>query len=142
MTPKERAVRSTEKLWQTDNASRWVGMQVAEVDEGYATVYLSIEEHHCNGMGNCHGGITYALADSAFAFACNSRNQLTVAQHNSITYLAPVKVGDVIKACAKELSLVGRSGLYDVELRNQDDVIVAQFRGGSRTVSGQLFDEE
>ncbi len=141
MTPKERAVRSTQALWQTDKASQWFGMQVAEVDEGYACVYLTIEEHHCNGMGNCHGGVTYALADSAFAFSCNSRNQLTVAQHNSITYLAPVKVGDVIKATAKELSLVGRSGLYDVELSNQDDVVVAQFRGGSRTVKGQLFEE-
>jgi len=141
MTPKERAVRCTEILWKTDHASRWVGMQVAEVDEGFACVYLVIEEHHCNGMGNCHGGVSYSLADSAFAFASNSRNQLTVAHHNSITYLAPIKKGDVIKATAKELSLVGRSGLYDVELSNQHNVIVAQFRGGSRTVKGNLFDE-
>jgi len=141
MTPKERAERSAAAMWKSDEASRWFGMELIEIDEGRAHLSMKVLAQHCNGMGNCHGGVSYALADSAFAFACNSRNLLTVAQHNSITYLAPGNLGDRLHAYATEVSLAGRSGLYDVEVRNQDHVVIAQFRGGSRTVRGNLFDE-
>jgi len=116
-------------------------MEIVSVDEGFAHLTMTVQEHHCNGQGNCHGGVSYALADSAFAFACNSRNQWTVAQHNSMTYLAPVKPGETLHAHATEVSLVGRSGIYDVVVTNQEGIVVAQFRGGSRTVKGALFDE-
>jgi acyl-CoA thioesterase len=81
------------------------------------------------------------LADSAFAFACNSRNQSTVAQHNVISYLAPGRVGDVLTATAREVSLNGRNGIYDVTVTNQDGTRIAEFRGFSRAITGRLFDE-
>ncbi len=141
MTPKERAEKSANAMWSDDRASAWLGMSIVKVDEGTATLQLTVQEHHTNGLGNCHGGITFALADSAFAFACNSRNQATVAQHNSITYIAPAKAGETLTANAREVSLTGRSGIYDVTVTNQDGTTIAVFRGGSRSVRGTLFDE-
>ncbi len=141
MTPKERAEKSAQAMWSDDRASAWLGMSIVSVDEGTATLQLTVQPHHTNGLGNCHGGITFALADSAFAFACNSRNQATVAQHNSITYTAPAKAGDRLTAIAREVSLKGRSGIYDVTVTNQHGATIAEFRGGSRSVRGTLFDE-
>jgi acyl-CoA thioesterase len=89
----------------------------------------------------CHGGVTFTLADSAFAFACNSRNQATVAQHNSITYITPANLGDTLIATAREVSLVGKSGIYDVTVSNQDGSVIAEFRGSSRSIRGDLFEE-
>ncbi|MEP3295064.1 hydroxyphenylacetyl-CoA thioesterase PaaI [Tateyamaria sp.] len=141
MTPKERAQKSAAAMWADDRASAWLGMSIDEVDEGTAILSLTVQDHHCNGLGICHGGITFALADSAFAFACNSRNQSTVAQHNSITYIAPAQQGDVLTATAKEVSLTGRSGVYDVTVTTQTSTVVAEFRGGSRSIRGMLFEE-
>jgi acyl-CoA thioesterase len=141
MTPKERADKSSAAMWASDNASKWAGMEIAEVDEGRAVLQLTVETHHCNGHGICHGGVTFMLADSAFAFACNSRNQSTVAQSNSITYTAPGRLGDRLTADAREISLTGRSGIYDVTVRNQDDLVIAEFRGQSRAIKGHLFEE-
>ncbi len=141
MMPKERAEKSAAAMWANDNASVWLGMELVEVDEGTATLRLLIQKHHTNGHGNCHGGITFTLADSAFAFACNSRNQATVAQHNVISYTAPAKVDEVLTAIATEVSLNGRSGIYDVKVTNPEGITVAEFRGFSRTISGQHFQE-
>lgn len=141
MTPKERAEKSAKAMWANDNASSWLGMELGEVDEGRAVLTLTIEPHHANGHGICHGGITFALADSAFAFACNSRNQSTVAQHNVISYIAPAKIGDRLTATAIEVSLNGRSGIYDVKVKNAKDQTVAEFRGFSRAINGQHFQE-
>ncbi|MEP1768755.1 MAG: hydroxyphenylacetyl-CoA thioesterase PaaI [Sulfitobacter sp.] len=141
MTPKERAEKSAQAMWAGDQASAWIGMALEDVDEGMAVLSLTVQPHHCNGHGNCHGGVIFALADSAFAFACNSRNQATVAQHNSITYVAPVAQGERLTATAKEISLVGRSGIYDVSVTNREGLVVAEFRGGSRSVRGSLFAE-
>lgn len=129
-------------MWSDDGASKWLGMSLIEIDEGRAVIELTVERHHCNGHGMCHGGITFSLADSAFAFACNSRNQSTVAQHNSITYTAPGHLGDRLRAEAREVSLEGRSGIYDVRVTNQDNQTIAEFRGLSRAISGTLFDED
>ena len=85
--------------------------------------------------------ITFSLADSTFAFACNSRNQATVAQNNVITYIAPARVGDTLTATAHEVSLTGRSGIYDVRVTNQDGKTIAEMRGMSRAIKGQLFTE-
>ncbi len=142
MTPKERAEKSAAAMWAEDSASKWAGMRIVHVDEGTATLEMTIEDHHCNGHGICHGGITFMLADSAFAFACNSRNQSTVAQHNLISYTAPGRRGDVLRATATELSLTGRSGIYDVTVTNQHGNTIAEFRGFSRAIRGQLFPED
>ncbi|MEX5600274.1 hydroxyphenylacetyl-CoA thioesterase PaaI [Pseudophaeobacter sp. C1-32P7] len=141
MTPKKRAEKSSAAMWSSDNASKWAGMEIAEVDAGRAVLQLTVEAHHCNGHGICHGGVTFMLADSAFAFACNSRNQATVAQSNSITYTAPGRLGDRLTADAREVSLTGRSGIYDVTVKNQDDLVIAEFRGLSRAIKGHLFEE-
>lgn len=141
LTPDTRARKSAEAMWADDNASKWFGMEIAGVSEGQATLTLKVELHHCNGHGICHGGVIFSLADSAFAFACNSRNQVTVAQHNTINFIAPGQLGDVLTANAREISLTGRSGVYDATVTNQDGKVIAEFRGMSRAIRGQLFEE-
>jgi acyl-CoA thioesterase len=141
LSPKERAEKSAAALWEGDCASPWFGMALEAVDEGTATLSLTVERHHSNGHGICHGGVIFALADSAFAFASNSRNQNTVAQHNSITYIAPGELGDRLIAVAREVSLAGRSGIYDVTVTTSTGRRIAEFRGSSRTVPGPLFEE-
>ena len=141
MTPKERAEKSAAAMWDKDKASKWVGMAITNVDEGIAALALQVQDHHCYGHGICHGGVIFTLADSAFAFACNSRNQATVAQHNAISYIAPGQLGDTLVARAREVSLSGRSGIYDVTVTNQNNITIAEFRGMSRAIKGQLFQE-
>jgi acyl-CoA thioesterase len=141
MDPKVRAERASAAMWAEDNASKWAGMEITHIDEGVATLEMTVEPHHCNGHGICHGGVTFMLADSAFAFACNSRNQVTVAQHNSITYIASGRLGDRLRASATEISLTGRSGITDVQVTNQAGVLIAEFRGLSRSIKGTVFDE-
>lgn len=141
VTPLERARLAAAAMWKDDHATRWIGMELADIAEGSATLSLDVRDHHCNGHGILHGGITFSLADSAFAFACNSRNQVTVAQHNVISYLMPGRKGDRMTATAREVSLTGRSGIYDVTVCNQDGMKIAEFRGFSRAIGGQVFDE-
>jgi acyl-CoA thioesterase len=142
MTEEERARRSAEAMWATDAASKWLGLRLVEVGPGRAVMEMSVEDHHLNGHGICHGGFIFTLADSAFAFACNSHNRIAVAQHNSITYLSPGQKGEVLRAEAVEVSLTGRSGLTDVTVTGGDGRKVALFRGASRQIKGQHFDEE
>ena len=141
MTPSERATRSSAAMWANDRASQWAGMVLEHTDEGSATLTLEVQAHHCNVHGMCHGGVIFLLADSAFAFACNSRNQATLAQHNMISFVAAGKLGDHLTARATEVSLTGRSGIYDVRVTTQEGVTVAEMRGMSRAIKGQLFPE-
>ena len=141
MTPKERAERSAAAMWAGDKASEWVGMELVSVDEGEAVLEMNVQAHHTNGHGTCHGGISFLLADSAFAFACNSRNQNTVGQHTFMSYLAPGFEGDRLRATAREVSLTGRSGIYDVVVSNQNGKTLCEFRGISRAIAGTHFDE-
>ncbi|MBS8225696.1 hydroxyphenylacetyl-CoA thioesterase PaaI [Vannielia litorea] len=141
MTPQERAAHSAAVMWASDAASKWFGMELGKVTEGTASLTLTVAPHHCNGHGICHGGVIFALADSAFAFACNSRNQSTVAQQNQITYLAPGRLGETLKAEAQEANLQGRTGLTDVTVTGDDGRVIALFRGLSRAIPGTLFDE-
>ncbi|MBO9477052.1 hydroxyphenylacetyl-CoA thioesterase PaaI [Shimia sp. R11_0] len=141
MTPKQRAEQSAAALWAADHVSQNLGFEIINVEEGQAALRMVVREAHCNGHGICHGGITFTLADSAFAFACNSRNQATVAQHNSITYLAAAQMGDVLTAVAQEVCLSGRSGIYDVRVSNQENVAIAVFRGASRQIKDTVFKE-
>lgn len=142
MTPQERAERSAKAMWAGDSASKWLGMRIDEIAPGRSVMSFQIEEHHLNGHRICHGGYIFALADSAFAFACNSYNQLTVAQENAITYLSPGREGERLTATAVEAARTGRSGVYDVTVTGEDGRKVALFRGLSRTVKGQHFDED
>jgi len=141
ISEQERAERSKDVMWAADEASRWFGMMCERVGPGEAVVTMRLEAHHCNGHKTCHGGVSYALGDSAFALACNSYNQVAVAQHNSVTYIAPAFAGDVLTAHAVERSRSGRSGLYDVRITNQNGDLIAEFRGGSRVIRGQHFEE-
>ncbi|MFC3614120.1 hydroxyphenylacetyl-CoA thioesterase PaaI [Lutimaribacter marinistellae] len=141
MTPQERAERSAQAMWAGDQASKWAGMEIIRVDEGEAVLEMTVEDHHCNGHAICHGGVIFMLADSAFAFACNSRNQSTVAQHNVVSFIAPGQKGDRLTATAREISLTGRSGIYDIQVTNQDGRQIAEMRGFSRAIKGGLFDE-
>lgn len=142
MTPKQRAAKSAAIMWADDKASQWLGMEIVDIDEGRATLAMTIRPEHCNGHGTCHGGISFSLADSAFAFACNSRNQQTVGQHTFMNYLAPGYAGDRLTATAREVSLTGRSGVYDVTVTNQNGTAIAEFRGVSRMIGGTHFNED
>jgi acyl-CoA thioesterase len=93
MTPQERAARAAEAMWASDAASAWVGLSLDAIGPGTARMSMTVAPHHLNGHGICHGGVIFTLADSAFAFACNSHNRIAVAQHNSISYLSPGRGG-------------------------------------------------
>ncbi len=136
MTPQELAEASAKALWNDDSASQRLGMVMDHLAPGEATLSMIVTPEMSNGHGTCHGGYIFMLADSAFAFACNGYNQRTVGQHAAITYLSPGRVGDRLIAACREVSLQGRSGVYDVCVTNQDGVQIAEFRGLSRTVKG------
>ncbi len=142
MTPEERARRSAEAMWADDRASQAMGIEITEVGPGYATAVMTLREDMANGHGIAHGGYIFALADSAFAFACNSYNTRVVAQQNVITYLSPGHVGEVLTARCTEAHKAGRSGVYDVTVIGADARKVALFRGHSRQVSGAHFAED
>jgi acyl-CoA thioesterase len=114
-----------------DRASRGLGMEVIEISPGLAVLKMTVRESMLNGLDTCHGGYITVLADSAFAFACNSYNQLTVASSLSIEFIAPVYVDEVLTARAVEVSRSGRTGIYDVDISNAKGVRVAIFRGRS-----------
>lgn len=140
--PRTVAAKSARVMWAADQASNWLGLEIVSVAPGQAVVTLALQQHHLNGHGICHGGVIFMLADSAFALACNSYNRVAVAQHNSITYLAPGKPGALLTARAREISLTGRSGIYDVEVTDQTGTVIAQFRGHSRIIHGQHYGED
>ncbi|WP_341924454.1 hydroxyphenylacetyl-CoA thioesterase PaaI [Nocardioides psychrotolerans] len=130
----EVARRSTEAMGEGDAASRLLGIQVVAAGPGTATVTMRVRDDMVNGWGSCHGGLIATLADSAFAVACNSRGTVTVAAGFDVTFLEPGRAGDELVATATEVALRGRSGVYDVSVaRAQDDVVVAIFRGRSRS---------
>lgn len=120
-----------------DKASRGLGMQVTSISPGCATLEMTVREDMLNGFDICHGGYITLLADSAFAFACNSYNELTVASGLSVDFIAPVRSGDLLRAQARELSLSGRTGVYDVEIHNQRRERIAAFRGRSYRMKGR-----
>ena len=117
-------------------------MTLTAIGPGSATMCMPVRDDMLNGHGICHGGIIFTLADSAFAFACNTYNALTVAQSNQITYLAPGPAGDTLTATATEVARQGRSGTYDVVVTASTGQQIALFRGLSRTIAGQHFDED
>ncbi len=141
MTPQARAEQVASAMMAKDNASRSLGMGVTHIAPGAATLTLRVSAEMLNGHNICHGGYIFTLADSAFAFACNSYNRLTVAQQNQITYISPGQLGELLTATASETALTGRSGVYDVMVRGEDGRTVATMRGLSRTIKGHIFAE-
>jgi acyl-CoA thioesterase len=142
MTPQSRADRSAMLMYSGDAACQDLGIVVTAVGPGRAILTLDVRDTMLNGHSICHGGYIFTLADSAFAYACNSYNQLTVAQQNQITFVAPAQQGDTLTATALEVSRTGRSGTYDVTVTNAEHQTIALMRGLSRTIKGQHFDED
>ncbi len=128
-----------EAMWAEDRASQGLGMAVERVAPGEAVLSMTIREDMTNGHGICHGGFIFTLADSAFAFACNTYNQRTVAQHCAVTYIRSPRRGQRLTAHAVERSRTGRSGIYDVTVRDETGTPIAEFRGHSRTIEGTLL---
>lgn len=141
LNPQALAEACAEALWLTDSASQALQMSIDNVGPGTSIVSMIVTESMSNGHGSCHGGFIFTLADSAFAFACNTYNQNAVAQHCSITYIAPAQCGDRLTAKASELSRFGRSGIYDIAINNQNGIRIAEFRGHSRTIKGTILPE-
>jgi acyl-CoA thioesterase len=124
-----------EAMWKEDDASKGLGMEILRVKPGEATLTMTIKPYMVNGHKIAHGGFVFLLADSAFAFACNSHNERTVAAQCNISFIRPGKLGDRMVAVAREISRTGRSGIYDVRV-TVDDVAIAELRGHSRTIGG------
>jgi acyl-CoA thioesterase len=141
MDPQTRAEACADAMLAADAASRRLGITLDRVAPGAATCVLEVGDGHLNGHGICHGGIIFTLADTAFAVACNSYNHKAVAQHNTISYLAPGREGARLVAEAVEVSRSGRSGIYDVTVHDGVTVI-ALFRGASRLIGGQHVAED
>ena len=135
------AAQCANTMWAEDRASQAMGMQIVSVSEGCAVVSMTVRETMVNGNGMCHGGMIFSLADSAFAFACNSQNFVAVASGASIDFLAPASAGDVLTASASIVSQGKKTGLYDVAVRNQSNRLVAQFRGRSARIRGAVLPE-
>lgn len=124
-------------MYARDRATQGMGMEVTSIAPGRATMTMRVREHMLNGHETCHGGFIATLADSAFAFACNSYNEMTVASGFSIDFMAPARLGDVLTATCVEVSRAGRTGVYDTEITNQNSERIAVFRGRSYTIKGK-----
>ena len=136
-TPQQTAEFVRERMFANDRAAKSLGMEIAEVSPGNATISMTVREHMLNGHDICHGGLIATLADTAFAYACNSYNELTVASGFSIDLMAPGREGDVLTARSFEVSKAGRTGVYDCEITNQRNERIAVFRGRSYTIKGK-----
>ena len=135
------AERAAAALFARDGASQMLGMRLDAVQPGRARVLMKVRADMVNGHGVCHGGLVFALADSAFAFACNSYNQTTVASGCAIDFVTPAREGDALTAVAHERSVSGRTGVYDIEVKNQRGETVALFRGKSYRIKGHVVEQ-
>ena len=135
LSPDDLARACADAMWKEDDASSGLGMTIVDIGPGRATLTMTVRPDMVNGQRIAHGGFIFTLADSAFAFACNSHNEKSVAAQGDITFIRPGKLGDTLVAVAREISRGGRSGIYDVRVTVGDDVI-AEFRGHSRTIGG------
>jgi acyl-CoA thioesterase len=137
-TPQQTADRVKVGMELNDRTSRFLGITVHEVTPGGAKLSMTVREEMLNGHDICHGGLISTLADSTFAFACNSYNELTVASGFGVDFVAPGRLGDVLTARCIEITKAGRTGVYDVEVTNQRGERIAVFRGRSYTMKGKL----
>jgi acyl-CoA thioesterase len=135
------AERVAAEMFARDRASQALGMRITSVGPGRAELTMRVRSDMLNGHATCHGGFIFTLADSTFAFACNSANMTTVASGCSIDFVAPAHEGDVLTASGEEKSLSGRTGVYDIRVTNQRGELVALFRGKSHRIKGQIIAE-
>ncbi len=135
------ATAAAAAMWRDDRACQALGMELMSVDLGCAEMAMTVQENMVNGHGICHGGYIFTLADSAFAYACNSRNLVTVAAGARIDFLRPAKLHDRLVASARVIHQGGRSGVYDVAVDDEAGKCIARFRGNSVTVGGALVEE-
>jgi acyl-CoA thioesterase len=139
MTPDELARATAAAMYENDACSRALGLEIMEVRPGYARLRMVVRDDFLNGHQICHGGLIFTLADSTFAFACNSYNLNTVASGCSIEFLRPVHGGDMLTAEAVEQTLNGRTGIYDIRVTNRAGDTVAMFRGKSAQIKGNVI---
>ncbi|NIM43145.1 MAG: hydroxyphenylacetyl-CoA thioesterase PaaI [Hydrogenophaga sp.] len=143
MTPEQRAEKVGTTMFAVDTASKdTMGMELLACGPGRATMRMAVKPLHLNGHQICHGGFIFTLADSTFAFACNSHNRNAVAAGCSIEFLRPAHAGDVLTCEGIEQTLAGRHGIYDMKVSNQRGEVVAMFRGKSAQIPGHVFPEE
>ena len=128
-------------MYARDVASKSLGMRIVHVEPGFSELTMTVRADMLNGHAICHGGLIFTLADSAFAFACNSYNLSTVASGCAIEFIAPAREGDMLTARARERQLAGRTGIYDVEVANGRGEVVALFRGKSYRIKGHVVDD-
>jgi acyl-CoA thioesterase len=140
LDPHALARAAGEAMYEKDNASRGLGMTLEEIGPGYARMSMKVREDMVNGHDICHGGLIFTLADSTFAFACNSHNHVAVAQGANIEFLAPGKLGDMLTAIGEERHSAGKTGVYDIRVSNQDGRTIALFRGKSFRIGGHLVE--
>uniref|UniRef100_E6VGW8 Phenylacetic acid degradation protein PaaD n=2 Tax=Rhodopseudomonas palustris TaxID=1076 RepID=E6VGW8_RHOPX len=133
----ELARACADAMWANDHASKGLGMEIVEIGPGFATLAMTVTTEMVNGHGIAHGGFIFTLADSAFAYACNSYNDSTVAAQGAISFIRPGKLGARLVASAREVSRSGRSGIYDVRVTS-GSMVIAEFRGHSRAIGGAL----
>ncbi len=136
-TPQQIAEAVRDAMLANDRATRSLGMEIISIGPGTATVSMTVRDDMLNGFDICHGGLITTLADSAFAFACNSYNELTVASGFNVDIMAPGRAGDRLTAVAQEVSQAGRTGVYDISVRNARDELIAVFRGRSYRIKGK-----
>jgi len=141
MSPQQIADAVREDMLDDDHATRWLGIEIAAVGPGTSTATMTVRKDMLNGHALCHGGLITALADSAFAFACNAYNEVTVASGFDVNLLSSARLGDVLTARAEEASKSGRTGVYDVVVANQHGERIAVFRGRSYTMKGRAIVE-
>lgn len=146
MSPSKKAQELAEavgrEMYRHDRTARFLDITLDEIRPGFARMSLRITEDMVNGHGMCHGGFIFTLADSAFAYSCNSHNHNAVASGCAIEFLAPALVGDLLTALAEERALAGRSGIYDIDVTNQDGKRIAVFRGKSHRIQGELVNTQ
>lgn len=135
------AERVAAAMFSLDRASQMMGMRILKVGPGHAELIMPVRDDMLNGHATCHGGFIFTLADSAFAFACNSNNQTTVASGACIDFLAPAREGDMLTAVAEERAASGRTGVYDIAVHNQRGETIALFRGKSHRIKGTVITE-
>jgi acyl-CoA thioesterase len=137
MDAQQIAEATRDAMWANDRASKSLGIQLVAVGPGSATLTMAVRDDMLNGHDLCHGGLIATLADSAFAFACNAYNEVTVASGFDVNLLAGARRGDLLSASAREVAKSGRTGVYDIAVTNQRGEAVAAFRGRSYTIKGK-----
>ena len=137
MTPQQTAELVRDGMFARDRAAQSLAMRITHIAPGEATIEMAVRDDMLNGFDTCHGGFITTLGDTAFAYACNTRNEMTVASGLAVDFVAPGRPGDVLVAEAKELSQAGRTGVYDVTIRNRQGQLIALFRGKSYSMKGK-----